>query len=168
MVGRIHNHKLSQAEKIAIASCSGRTTPIGTTVPAVGRLMKNHTLYHSLLHQRGGPRNNSLCMFETADEQGFAVIDYFCLLSSSQPLAILQVFERTAESILKSIRPPRTQELKVLTTAKLLSNHVIEVKKLSQASINQLLVLWPTHVCKCEQIQFWLTPLRTQPVHPLP
>ena len=45
---------------------------------------ENHTLYHSLLHQRGGPRNNSLCMFETPDEQGFGVIDCFCLLSSSQ------------------------------------------------------------------------------------
>ena len=92
-VRRIHKHKLSQEEKITIASCSGRTTPIGTTVPAVGRLMANHTLYHSLLHQRGGARNNSLCMFETAEEQGFAVIDYFCLLLSSQLLAILQVLE---------------------------------------------------------------------------
>ena len=87
--------------------------------------MKNHTLYHSLLHQRGGARNNSLCMFETADEHGFAVIDYFCLLSSSQPLAILKVFERTAESVLKSIRPPRTQELKALASAKLLDYLVI-------------------------------------------
>ena len=76
------------------------------------------------MHQRGAARNNSLCRFETAEEQGFAVIDYFCFLSSSQPLAILQVFE--------SIRPPRIQELKVLITAKLLSNHVIEVKKVSQ------------------------------------
>ena len=92
-VGRIHNHKLSQEEKIALTNCSGRTTPIGTTVPVVGRLMKNHTLYHSLLHQRGAARNNSLCMFETAEEQGFAVIDYFCFLLSSQLLAILQALE---------------------------------------------------------------------------
>ena len=126
-VGRIHNHKLSQEEKIAIASCSGRTTPIGTTVPAVGKLMKNHTLYHSLLHQRGGARNNTICML-TAEEQGFAVIEYFCLLSSTQPLAILQVFERTPKSILNSIRPPRTEELKVLTTAKQRTDHVIKVK----------------------------------------
>ena len=104
-----------------------------TTVPPVGSLMKNHTLYHSLLHQRGAARNNSLCRFETAEEQGFAVIDYFCFLSPSQPLAILQVFE--------SIRPPRIQELKVLITAKLLSNHVIEVKKVSQTSTIEALPL---------------------------
>ena len=74
-------------------------------------------------------------MFQTAEEhQGFAVIEYFCLLSSTQPLAILHEFERTPKSILNSIRPPRTQELKVLTTAKQLSDHVTEVKKLSQAS----------------------------------
>ena len=48
----------------------------------------NYT-YHSLLHQRSGAQNNSLCMFEKADEQGFTVIDFLCLLSFSLPLIIL-------------------------------------------------------------------------------
>ena len=37
--------------------------------------------------------------------------------------------------------PPRTQELKVLATAKLLSNHVIRVKKLSQGSTIKAVLL---------------------------
>ena len=133
-VGRIHNRRLSTEEKVAIANCIGRNTPIGITVPAIGRLMKDHTLYHSLLHNRGAAQNNCVCMFQTADEQGFAIIDYFCLLSSTQPMAMLKVYECTTESILKSIRPPRTQELELLNNAEILSNYIIQVKKLSQAS----------------------------------
>lgn len=54
----------------------------------VPKCLKNHT-YHSLLHQTSGAQNNSLCMFEKADEQGFTVFDFLCLLSFSLPLVIL-------------------------------------------------------------------------------
>ena len=67
-------------------------------------------------------------MFETADKVLLLLITSVCC-HPHNPWQYLKYLKE-----LKSIRPPCPQELKVLPSAKLLANHVIEVRKLSQAS----------------------------------
>ncbi len=80
-IGKICQRKLTSAEKAAIGTIARQDTLVSSdSVPAIGRVMKDRVIYHSLMHSADAARNNCVCTFQTQDEPGFALIDYFWLL----------------------------------------------------------------------------------------
>ena len=137
-IGKICHHKLTSAERVAIATCAGLDPLNCDTVPAISRVMKDRVLYHTRMHSTGGARNNRVCMFHTADEQGFALID---ILPLTQPIAVVKVYKLDTTSILGSIHPPRTRELQESNCDEQLSKYLIQVKELSLVSTLKAITL---------------------------
>ncbi len=153
-IGKIRQHKLTPDEKVAIGTHTN--TLLADSVPAVGRIMKDHTIYHSLMHSADAARNNCVCVFRNQDGLGYAFIRFFCLLPSAQPIAVLQMYDHTT-SPTTNIRPPRIPELLKQNTSVQISRHFTSVRKLSLASTLTAVTLSDI-VNKCVHI-----PMKGQP-----
>ena len=149
-VGVPQSSHLSREERRAIQLVS-------TSFVNSSQVLTFHRLYHqgSMLHSvhygRGeeGKRDSSVCCYSDGTVEHCGVIQKFCLCPSSPALVLIQPFQTSSTSLLKSIGNPGRHVLKSYADIDLLSAFFVSVSKqllpVCAVPVSQLL-------CKCVRV----------------
>ena len=117
----------TQLRQFSTAECQILGKPPNSTALSAGRCFYKGTLYHSTAYLKGqGKRNCTVCSFIDGSVEKFGQIEFFT--NTSEPIAVIRVFERTGSSLLTRTENPCRDILNEYKRIDYIDSFITEIK----------------------------------------